>query len=390
MPVIGRRIRELMGKRVFITVAEASADQHAGELIACLRRLEPEIVVEGIGGPRMREAGAGVHHESTKKAAMTWRAVLRGREVFNWLRWTRDYFSRNQFDLQICCDSWSMNWHFARLAKERGIPVLYYIAPQTWASREGRIKRLARYTDQVACILPFEEQYFRTRGVNATFVGHPLFDELPAERGSLEKRYPERVEPVIGIIPGSRRSEVKGNLPPLLRVAERILGEYPKARFMIPSARAVDSLVKEMAGDRAEVVAGGFDEVVPRCDLCLVKSGTSTLHVAAFGVPMIVVYRLNPLVWHLAGRWVVKTKKIALVNILAGNIEVAPEFVPWYGSADDVARCAIDMLKHAEKLAEQREALIRVVRPLDRRGASMNVAKMAMEMMEGKSEDVIT
>src|SRR5438045_547784 len=107
-----------MGRRVFITVAEASADQHAGHLISCLKQLEPDIVVEGIGGKRMRETGAIIHHETTRGAAMTWRAILRAREVSLWLRWTKEYFAANKFDLQICCDSWSMNWHFARLAKE--------------------------------------------------------------------------------------------------------------------------------------------------------------------------------------------------------------------------------------------------------------------------------
>jgi len=369
-----------MGRRVFISVAEASADQHAAQLISCLKQLDPDILIEGIGGKRMREAGAIIHHETTRKAAMTWRAVLRAREVARWLNFTKHYFSKHRFDLQICCDSWSMNWHFARLARERNVPVLYYIAPQTWASREGRIKRLAQYTNQVACILPFEEQYFRTRGVNTTFVGHPLFDEIPTQRESPGPRFPHR-DPVIAIIPGSRRSEIKGNLPPLLEVGRRIREAFPNSCFLIPTTESVDSMVREMAGDAAQIDLGGFDRVVPQCDLCLVKSGTSTLHVAAYGVPMIVVYRINPLVWNLAGRWIVKTKKIAMVNILAGNIDLVPEFIPWNGDAGAVASCAIDMLRHPEKLTEQRELLLKVIRPLDRPGASMNVAKMAMEMM---------
>src|ERR1051326_829448 len=130
-----------MAPRVFISVAEASADRHAAELVRALREIRPDTMFEGIGGPSMREAGVLIHAETTARAAMGWRAVLRAREVSAWIKLARRRFEENRFDLQICCDSWSMNWHFAREAKERAIPVLYYIAPQTWASREGRIER---------------------------------------------------------------------------------------------------------------------------------------------------------------------------------------------------------------------------------------------------------
>lgn len=125
----------------------------------------------------------------------------------------------------------------------------------------------------------------------------------------------------------------------------------------------------------------GFDELIPQCDLCLCKSGTSTLHVAAYGVPMIVVYRVSPILWHGAGRWLIKTKKIALVNILAGQIDLVPEFIPWYGSNQPVADAAIDLLAHLEKLEDQRKKLNDLVATLDRQGASDNVAQLALGMI---------
>src|SRR4051812_21489278 len=189
-----------MPRRVFITVAEVSGDQHAAELIRSLKELDPGIVIEGFGGPQMSAAGANILHETTRKAAMTFHAVKRVFEVSRLLKQARRYYREYKPDLQICVDSSGMNLHFAKAAKEEGVPVLYYIAPQLWASREGRMKKVRAYVDHVACILPFEESYYRNHGVTATFVGHPLFDELPKDRS--RRREYDPAAPIVGIIPG--------------------------------------------------------------------------------------------------------------------------------------------------------------------------------------------
>jgi lipid-A-disaccharide synthase len=400
-----------MPRRVFITVAEVSGDQHAAELIRSLKQLDPEIIIEGFGGPQMAAAGANILYETTRNAAMTFHAVKRVFEVSRLLKQAREYYRTQKPDLQICVDSSGMNLHFARAAKEEGIKVLYYIAPQLWASREGRMKKVIKYVDHVACVLPFEQDYYRSHGATATFVGHPLFDELPRDRARAPGPHFPDAPPVIGIIPGSRKSEVNANFPHLLDVMKAIRVEIPAACFHIPTTVAGNSVVRSMldrsgipvrtspthypssddtsrAAEKMRTLAesvllkvNAFDELVSQCDLCITKSGTSTLHVAAWNVPMIVVYRLNPLVWHLAGRWLVKTKKIALVNILAGQTDLVPEFIPWYGSAQPVADCAIDLLKHPEKLTAQREKLAALIDTLDKPGASMNAAKIAMQLM---------
>lgn len=381
-----------MGRRVFITVAEVSGDVHAAELITSLRQLDPDIQVDGIGGSRMAKAGANIVHESVGNAAMGLRGALRAVEVIRLLRQTRKRYEDPKLrpELHICIDSSAMNLPFAKMAKSMNVPVLYYVAPQLWASREGRMKKLRADVDRVACILPFEEQYYRQHGIDATFVGHPLFDELPDARQREARtgpRFPD-APPVIGIVPGSRRSEVVANLPHLLEVADAIRAEFPAARFLIPTTAAVDSIVGEVLSkarceaDHFTRAIDSFDQLIPQCDLCLCKSGTSTLHVAAYTVPMIVVYRVSPLVWHGLARWVVKTKKIALVNILAGNIDLVPEFVPWYGSNESVINCALEFLRDPGKLAAQQKKLHELIRGLDRRGASLNTARLAMEMMD--------
>src|SRR3954467_13832246 len=173
---------ETQRRRVFITVAEVSGDKHAAQLICSLKKLDPEIVVEGLGGPEMEAAGAVIHRNTVTKAAMGWRGALRAFEMMDALKWVRKRVDGERPDLQIGVDSPSMNFHFARAAKERGVPVLQYVAPQLWAWAPWRMKKLRRWVDRVACVLPFEEEYFRRHGVNTTFVGHPLFDELPPHR----------------------------------------------------------------------------------------------------------------------------------------------------------------------------------------------------------------
>jgi lipid-A-disaccharide synthase len=372
-------------KRVFITAAEASGDQHAAELIHSLKQLDPAIQIDALGGPRMAAAGATIVEETVGRAAMGWRGALRALEASRWLKLVARRYAdpATRPDLHVCVDSSAVNLPFAKLAKGLGIPVLYYVAPQLWASREGRIKKLRRYVDHVACIFPFEQEYFRSRGVKATFVGHPLFDQLPHDRTRPPDPHFPDAPPGVGIIPGSRRSEVKAKLPHQMEVMSRVEREFPKVHFNIPTTPAADALVREMLAARSNVTirVDGFNELVPQCDLVITKSGTSTVHVAAWNVPMIVVYRINPLLWHGAGRWLIKTRKIAMVNILAGQIDLVPEYIPWYGSNAPVADCAIDLLKHPDKLAEQRQKLAKLIRLLDRPGASVNCAKLAMELM---------
>jgi lipid-A-disaccharide synthase len=270
-----------------------------------------------------------------------------------------------------------------------GIPVMYYIAPQLWAWREGRMRKLKKLVDRVACILPFEEEYFKRHGVRATFVGHPLFDELPRDRDSRNssERFPQR-PPVIGLLAGSRASEAKANFPPMLEVAERVLAEFPQATFCSPTTEATHPIVLAEVARRGLPVTierDAFDAIVPRCDLCLTVSGTATLHVAGWGVPMSVVYRVNRLLWQLLGRWIVRTRTYSLVNLLAdAHAHIVPEFIPWHGSSGPVAECMLEMLRDPPKLEAQREALRRLVRTLDRPGASMNAARLAMEMMIGE------
>ena len=399
-----------MPRRVFISVAEASGDQHAAQLVLELRKMDPDIIVEGLGGRAMAQAGVMIHHDTVERAAMGLNGAFRYPELRRVLRWSTRHFHEHRPDLLICIDSWFSNWHLAKLASGLGIPVMYYIAPQMWASRPGRIKRLRQYVDRVACILPYEVQFFRDRQVEATFVGHPLFDTLPpALQNDPAGRFPNR-PPVIGLVPGSRSSVVKVNFRNMLEVADRVLAAYPQAKFLIPTMPVTHGLVQKALRAReasyppaAAATDEGlerigpftfapnrFDELVRQCDLCITVSGTATLHVAGHGVPMIVVYRLNPLIWHLAARWIVKTRTYSLVNLLnSGRHNIVPEFIPWYGSNVPVADKVLEYLRKPQLLIEQRDRLLQLIRGLHKPGASRNAATLAMELMTARATTMI-
>jgi lipid-A-disaccharide synthase len=264
------------------------------------------------------------------------------------------------------------------------------------------MKKLRKWVNQVACIVPFEEAYFRAHGVNATFVGHPLFDEL-GDKSHPATDTPKPVRefgdaPIIGLLAGSRRGEAAKNFPRMLEVARQIRERFPSAHFLLPTTEATNPIVQghvngDPAADRFEIRQDAFDDFVPRCDLVVTVSGTATLHVAMHNTPMIVVYHGSPVMWNLVGRWLINTRTYAMVNLLSADpqlassgrvtreMHVVPEFVPWYGPTEPTAACAIDLLSHPEKLAAQRDRLAALVRKLHHPGASMNTARMALELL---------
>ena len=382
-----------MPRRVFITAAEVSGDLHAAELVRSLKLLDPTMEIEGHGGPHMRNAGCLIHFETTRRAAMGLSGFGRIGEMWRLLQWTRKHFDANRFDLQICVDSPAMNFHYARNAKERGVPVLYYIAPQLWAWREGRMEKLRKWVDRIACILPFEEQYFRSHGLDACFVGHPLFDELPKDRVvDPGLKFPNR-PPIVGLLPGSRKPEATANFPHMLDIARRLNHQIPGISFRVPTTMQTHAVASELITrhslgrfrlDAPKIVTQQdcFDAMVPECDLCLTVSGTATLHVASYGVPMIVVYRGSPIMWHLLGRWLINTRTFSLVNLLSDDKRLVPEYIPWYGSNRPLFIHMLDYLKNPELLMAQRQKLLALVAKLDKQGASTNTAGMAMELME--------
>lgn len=369
--------------RVFITAAEVSGDKHAAHFAQALRELMPDVTLEAFGGPALQQAGALIHHDTVTRAAMSWMAVFRLMEFKRLLKRFDRMYRENPPDLHVCVDSSGVNLHFAKIARSHGVPVLYYVAPQLWASRPGRMPKVRERVNRLACIWQFEEEYFGKAGVPATYVGHPLFDQLPRDRViDASRKYPNR-PPIVGLLPGSRKSDATHNFARMVEVAVAIQEAYPDVTFHIPTTPATDEVVRAKASALKQTVIqlDGTDALLPACDIALTKSGTSTLHVAAYGVPMVVVYYGNEWLWKCAGQFIVKTRTFSTVNILAGR-HVVKEFVPWYGPVQSTAELVLDYLKHPEKLLLQRNELIEMLKPIDQPGASMNVAKLAVELLQ--------
>jgi len=211
---------------------------------------------------------------------------------------------------------------------------------------------------------------------------------------------------VVGVLPGSRAAVARENFPHLLEVCERILESFPKAKFLVPTMAATHGVVRKIlaarfgAGaenpDGVETIGpftiglNQFNELVPQCDLCLIVSGTATLHAAGHGAPQIVVYRTSPIIWHLLARWFIKTRTYSLVNLLSDSRQnIVPEFIPWYGSNQPVADKALEYLNNPQLLVEQRDRLRNLIRNLNKPGASRNAAKLAVDLMMGRETTTI-
>jgi len=377
---------------IFLSAAEASGDQHAANLIGALAKRLPGARFVGVGGARMAAAGCEVLADLTIKAAMLGGPILR---LGYWLRLVariKRSLKHLKPDLHIPVDSPALNWHLAAAARRAGTPVMYYIAPQVWAWAPWRVRKLARLTDVVACILPFEERYFRDRGVNATYVGHPLFDTLDPLEGPLPDLAEAWSEGTwnVALLPGSRPGEIKGHIPALLDVARVIRRRWSRAVCTITAhndsgARCIHAACKGRLPQHVEVVVGKTRQVLRSAHVAVAVSGTVTLEVAHFGVPMVIFYKVNAIGHKLVGPFLgISTPHLALVNILAGK-RIVPELMPWYGRIRPVREMVMDVMQDLGCLYDMREAILEVTAPLRAAPpatASDNAADLAIELLD--------
>jgi lipid-A-disaccharide synthase len=367
-------------RRVMLVAGEASGDAHGAHLVQALRRMDPALTFWGIGGQAMRDAGVHRAVDAAELAVVGISEVLSQLPaIYRGFRKARRMLCDLAPHLLVLIDFPEFNLRLAAVARRLGIPVLYYISPQIWAWRRRRVHQIGRRVDHMAVILPFEAQFYRRHGIPVTFVGHPLMDrqwpsdERPAGAGR-----------TIGLLPGSRNSEVRRLLPLLLEAARQMQHQCPELRVLLSQADSVDRhLVQRIRG---QVVGPGQLEVVRnteaifrRADLVVAASGTVTLEAAICGVPMIIVYRVSPLSYRL-GKALIRVPHIGLVNLIAGR-GVVPELVQADADPRRVARCALDLLADPARLEGMRQELARVRRRLGAAGASERVAGLALAIM---------
>jgi lipid-A-disaccharide synthase len=374
-----------------MSAAEASGDEHAARLIAAIRRLRPDTRFVGVAGEKMADAGCEVLADLTKKASMLGGPILRLGYYVQRIRRIQKQMRQIRPDIHVPVDSPAMNWHLAAEARKIGAKVIYYIAPQVWAWAPWRVRKLARLTDHVACILPFEQQYLRDRGVRATYVGHPLFDMLepcaPNQQPDLLEAWGNGTWR-IAMIPGSRPGEIKGHIKALFEVSQALGRRWPKSQCVFTARTpACADIIRAACGPDVTVSIGKTIQTLAQSHFAVIKSGTVTLEAANYGVPMVIFYRtsrLLALTRNVLGKWAVPTPYFSLVNILAGK-RLLPELTPWHGSAKQLTAAAFEAMEDLGYLIDCRQSLLKIVEPLrvkPPQTASDNAAKLILKVFE--------
>lgn len=369
---------------IMIVSGEASGDLHGAKLAEALRAADGRLSLFGIGGAKMRAAGVRVAVDARQLAVVgiteigvKLPGILRGWRVACRL------IVNCRPDLLILIDFPDFNLRLARYAKRRQITILYYISPQIWAWRRQRVRQIRRLVDHMAVILPFEAAFYRRHGVPVSFVGHPLLDQ-PIESTPVEGHGHPGHPPTIGLLPGSRDSEVRRLLPPLLGAAARVQRQMA-ARFLLSRAASVDPhLVDRIAARHCRGLGLEIHDGDPACvfqssDLIIAASGTATLEAALHATPMMIIYRVSSLSYHL-GKALIRVPHIGLVNLIAGR-RIVPELIQHAVTPEAIAARAIDLLSQPSACARMRSDLIAVRKRLGTAGASARVARIALDLM---------
>lgn len=377
-----------MGKRLFIVAGEASGDMHASHLISHLLIQEPSWKIEGLGGSLMQKAGCYLHFNLVGKG------VMGISELFGHYLMLRKLFHRTLQNLLkeppsalVLVDYPEFNLTLAKAVKKQlSIPIIYYISPQVWAWRRGRIKKIARVVDKMLVILPFEEPLYRDRGVDALYVGHPVIDSLASYNGNGELREHLSLQPgerVVGLLPGSRPEVVRRMLPVMLRCSEALAQKVKGLRFAVPCIdESMVSLAKTITDSTPlalSLVKGMTYQVMDLASLCLVTSGTATLETACFLTPMLVLYKTSAFNY-LIGRPLVKVPFFSLVNLLAQK-EVVPEHLQNQIHYETIASQAAEILLSSSRSEQMKQELGKVRDLLGPPGASERAARAIIEYL---------
>jgi len=382
-------VSDKITKHVLMVAGEASGELHGANLVRAMKGLNPNIAVAGIGGRRMEEAGVEILIPCSDMA------VVGITEVFSRLTTIirahltlRSLLKKSPPDLLILIDYPDFNINLARTARRCGVPVLYYISPQVWAWRRGRVRKIARRVDRMAVILPFEKEFYLNTGAGMTidYVGHPLIDNVPHD---LDKEEIKRElglgkgNKILGFLPGSREEEVKRLLPLMIDAAEILSSRYAGLKCVLPVAQTIShDLIRSMVGRSSlEIIIApkNIYRALAVCDTAIVASGTATLETAIMGVPMIIAYRVSPLSYWI-GKMVVKVPYVGLVNLVAGK-EVVPELIQDEVTPQGLADKAISILEDEKTKIAMIKDLQMVRERLGGPGASLRTARIALDMM---------
>ncbi|QDU61122.1 Glycosyl transferase [Planctomycetes bacterium Pan216] len=369
--------------RYFFSVGEPSGDLHAANLIAALQALDPQAECSGFGGDLMERAGCELLYKLADQAIMGIGGVVKALPlILRLLGQTKQHLASWRPDVVILVDYPGFNWQVAKIAKQLDIPVHYYCPPQIWAWATWRVRRMRANVDRVYCCLPFEETWFRKRGVHgAEYVGHPYFDELTQRRlddAFLENQRGRDLRKVVALLPGSRTREVHQNVITLVRSARKIAENVPNSRFLVAGFKEKQRPMLEKAiarsGLNIEVHVGRTPEIIQLADAAVSVSGSVSLELLYHCVPTTIIYHLNPLYDALRSQFL-RVPYITLVNLIA-NRELFPECVGWRDLSTQVAETVCGWLSDKEKREQLRLELEQLKSKHAQPGATYRAAQM--------------
>lgn len=369
--------------RILIITGEASGDLHGANLAKALKVRDPQVTLAGIGGAAMEAAGVQLVREVGRFDIIGIVGPLAIAAVIRRFLAMRRLFRSAPWDAVVFIDNPGLNLRYAYFAKGAGLRVFYYIAPQIWAWRPGRIHWIKKRVDHVLVILPFEKPIYDKAGILCTFVGHPLLDAVASQYDPkrLRTKFDLASEGrVIALLPGSRTREVRDLLPILLDAAEQLARRDPKTQFILAQASTIhDNLLQSLLRQSpvpVTVVKGQASEVMAVSDLALVASGTATLQAAVVGTPLVLLYRTTPLTFWLA-RFLIRVRWIGLVNLVAGR-SVVPELIQFDATGQRLFEEARRLLDDRAAYDEMRASLGHVRAALGKPGASNRAAEVVL------------
>lgn len=370
-----------------IVAGEASGDLHAANFVKAAHAINPELHFYGIAGARMQAAGVEAVHDAAELAVMGLiEPLLNYRKLSAVLTHMKQLLREEKPDLLVLIDYPGFNLRLAEAAKACGVKVLFYVSPQVWAWRQGRVKKIGERIDMMAVIFPFETEFYERFQIPVRYVGHPLVDEV---RTTMSKEAAQQhfgldaSHRTVGLFPGSRRGEVKRLLPIMLKAAKQLKQSHPELQFILPVASSLKPEMIQPCLDAVDVevitVDGQSYDVAQTCDAIMTASGTATLEIAMLGIPMAITYKVAWLTWVIVEH-MIKIPHIGLANIVAGE-EVAKEYVQNAATPEALSTEIGHILDDADYAAQMKDKLAEVKRKLGEGGGSQNLARLALEML---------
>jgi lipid-A-disaccharide synthase len=373
--------------KVMLSCGEPSGDLYAGALVSALRVREPGIEAFGLGGERLAAAGARLVADFRGQTVTGLAEALRVLPK-SWATYRRllEVARRERPDVLVLVDYPDFNFRLMRSVKALGIPIVYYISPQLWAWRPGRMKVMKALVDRVLVIFPFEQALYERAGVDVRFVGHPLLEMTTptGDRASLLREFRlDGSRPVVALLPGSRPNELTRLAPVLAQAAGRIATRVPPVQFIVARAPHLDGALFTPLGAPADrLIEGRTDDVLNASDVVLTASGTATVQTAMHGKPMVVLYRLSPLTYAL-GKPLARVDMYAMVNLIAGR-RVVTELIQDACTPEAVADEAVSLLTDAARRETMVRELAAVKVALGGPGASGRAADAVLELVRQK------